>query len=128
MLVERTFMEDVVLFLLTFLFVLFIYRVFIAIPKKRKKKKKKKYKDPVEVVYLVNKYKLDLKRVKYNQLLWVVSIVSSFDIALIVTVIVSIKNFILEIVVGFVFMIAIIVVSYHLVYLFYKKKGMISNG
>ena len=121
-------MEDVVLFLLTFLFVLIIYRDFIAIPKKRKKKKKKKYKDPVEVVYLVNKYKLDLKRVKYNQLLWVVSIVSSFDIALIVTVIVSIKNFILEIVVGFVFMIAIIVVSYHLVYLFYKKKGMISNG
>lgn len=116
-------MEHVVFFILTFLLVFILYQLFII----RKAKSKKKKREPFEVTYLVTKYKLDLKKVNYNKLLRVISFVSSFDIALIVTIILLCNSFILEIIVGFISMLVIIVVSYHLVYLVYKKKGMIKN-
>lgn len=116
-------MHEVVLFILTFLLVFVLYQLFII----RRAKSKKKKREPFEVTYLVTKYKLDLKKVNYKNLLRVISLVSSFDIALIVTIILLCNNFILEIVIGFISMLVIILVSYHLVYLVYKKKGMIKN-
>ena len=116
--------QELSLFLLTFLFVFIIYQIFIV---RKAKKKSKKKKEPIEVTYLVNRYKLDLKKVNYNKLLFVISIVSSFDIALVVSIIMLLKVFILEIIVGFVSILIIILFSYHLVYLVYKKKGMVKN-
>ena len=124
-------MEEVVLFILSFLFVLFLYEVFIvrrAKPGKEKKgKKARKPTEPVEVSYLVNKYHLDLEKVNYDRLLQVIAFTSSFDITLIVSIILLIKNFFLEIVVGFLATLILIFISYHIVYLVYKKKGMIKN-
>lgn len=114
---------ELVLFVITFIFVFILYQFFIV----RRAKSKKKTKEPFEVTYLVLKYKLDLKKVNYNGLLRVISLVSSFDIALVVTIILLLKSFILEVIVGFISTIVIILVSYHLVYLVYKKKGMIKN-
>ena len=116
-------MQELLLFLLSFIFVFLLYQLFIV----RRAKSKKKPKEPFEVTYLVSKYKLDLKRVNYKRLLLVISLVSSFDIALIVSVIMLLDSFILEVVVGFIFTLIIILGSYHLVYLVYKKKGMIIN-
>lgn len=121
-------MEEFILFLLSFFLVLLVYRIFVVLPIRRKRKNNKKYRDPIEVSYLVNKYKLDIEKINYNRLLWIISIVSSFDIALIVTVIMLLKNFILEIIIGFLFTMFIIIFSYYFVYLYYKKKGMINNG
>ena len=115
-------MEEMVLFLLSFVFVFLLYQLFI-IPRAKKKKKKQ----PIEISYLVYKYHLDLDKVKYNHILQVSAAVSSFDIALIVSIIMNISNFFLEIIVGFVVTLIIILSSYHIVYLFYKKKGMIKN-
>ena len=113
--------QELILFLVSFIVIFLLYQFFII------KKAKKKSKDPIEVTYLVSKYKLDLKRVNYKRLLLVISLVSSFDIALIVSVIMLLDSFILEVVVGFIFTLIIILGSYHLVYLVYKKKGMIIN-
>ncbi len=119
-------MEEVILFFITFLFVLVIYELFV-VRRAKKSKKRKKVKEPLEVSYLVSKYHLDLEKVNYNRLLQVIAFTSSFDIALVVSVILWLENFILEIVVGFIFILIVIFVSYHIVYLFYKKKGMIKN-
>ena len=100
-----------------------LYQIFVV----RKAKSKKKPKEPFEVTYLVSKYKLDLEKVNYKRLLRLISIVSSFDIALVVSIIVLLKNYILEIIVGFIATLVIILFSYHLVYLIYKKKGMIKD-
>ena len=60
-------MQELVLFLLTFVFVLILYEIFIVNrAKKSKKKVNKKDKDPIEVNYLVRKYHLDMKKVNYN--------------------------------------------------------------
>lgn len=125
-------MEEFVLFLMSFVFVFLIYQIFLVDPAKRRARDKKKNKDRekkelVEIKYLVKKYKLDLNKVSYNQLLQIVALVSSFDISLVVSIIMALDNFIMEIVIGFVSTLVIIMMSYHLVYLFYKKKGMIIN-
>ncbi len=122
-------MEELLLFFLTFLFVLCIYEFIIVkrAKKKDKKKSKKKNKEPIEVTYLVKKYKLDLDKISYNQLLQIIALTSSFDIALVVNTILFFDNTIIGILVGFVVTIVVILISYHFVYLFYKKKGMIKD-
>ena len=119
-------MEEVILFLLSFILVFVLYQLFIVGRAKRNYKKGKK-KDPVEVVYLSKVYKLDMEKIQYNQLLQIISLVSSFDIALIVAIILLFDKFILELLVGFVSTLVIIFISYYFIYLFYKKKGMVKH-
>ena len=57
----------------------------------------------------------------------IIAIVSSFDIALVVTLINLTDIFVLEILIGVISVFLIILLSYHLVFIFYKKKGMIRN-
>ena len=124
-------MEEVILFLLSFVFIFLLYQIIIIGPAKRSKslktRGKRKDKNPIEVKYLISKYKLDMEKVNYNQLLQIVAITSSLDIALIGSIIMSIDNFFAATCCGIVAIIILIIGSYHLVYLFYKKKGMIKN-
>ena len=128
-------MEELGLFILSFIFVLLIYQIFIIRPAKKRKNNKSKgrkkkedtSKELFEIKYLQARYKLDMKKINYNQLLQICAITSSFDISFIVYLIGIINNFILRILGGFIFTLGIIMLSYHLVYLFYKKKGMIKN-
>ena len=85
-------MEELSLFLLSFVFVFLIYQFFIVRRAKKNHAKKGK-KDPIEISYLVRKYHLDLKKVHYNQLLQIVALVSSFDISLVVSIILLLKTF-----------------------------------
>ena len=121
-------MEELVLILLTFIFVLIIYEVFITAPIKKKRGQNSDYKEIIEIKYLIARYNLDIKKVDYNQLLQICGIVSSFDIALVVSLVAYVHGLVLELIVGFSSATIIILLSYHIVYLFYKKKGMIKNG
>lgn len=128
-------MEELGLFILSFIFVLLIYQIFIIRPAKKRKNNKSKgrkkkedtSKELFEIKYLQARYKINMKKINYNQLLQICAITSSFDISFIVYLIGIINNFILRILGGFIFTLGIIMLSYHLVYLFYKKKGMIIN-
>lgn len=128
-------MEELGLFILSFIFVLLIYQIFIIRPAKKRKNNKSKgrkkkediSKELFEIKYLQARYKLDMKKINYNQLLQICAITSSFDISFIGYLIGIINNFILRVLGGFIFTLGIIMLSYHLVYLFYKKKGMIIN-
>ena len=62
-------MEELVLILLTFIFVLIIYEVFITAPIKKKRGLNSDYKEIIEIKYLIARYNLDIKKVDYNQLL-----------------------------------------------------------
>lgn len=125
-------MEEIILFLMSFIFIFIIYQLFLVGPAKRRvnskmKKQEREKKELVEIKYLVKRYRIDLDKVSYKQLLQIVALVSSFDISLVVSIIMSLNNFLLEIIIGFVATLLIIMLSYHLVYLFYKKKGMIND-
>ena len=120
-------LEELLLFLLSFIFVFILYRIFVVPSAKKKYKYKNKGREPIEVTYLKNHYHFNMKKISYKRLLMIISLVSSFDISLIVSIIMLLNNFILEIVIGFIMSLIIIYVSYYFVYLFYKRKGLICN-
>lgn len=114
-------MNEIVLFLMTYLFVFFIYQIFIIRKAKRKNSKKR----PMEVNYLINKYHVDIKRINYKKLLLIISLVSSLDISILVTIILIFDSYFIKIVVALLLVIPIIVISYHFIGSYYKKKGMV---
>lgn len=118
-------MQEIILFILCFLFILVIYEIFVVAKSKKNEKKKKENKQPAEVKYLISKYKFDLKKINYHRLLQVCAFVSSFDMALIVTLAMLVENYLLQLLIVVVLVIPVILVSYHFVYLCYKKKGLI---
>ena len=118
-------MQEVILFLLTYLFVFIIYEIFIVRRAIKNEKKIKENKQPMEIKFLVNKYKFNLKKVNYHKLLHVMAFVSSFDISFIVSLSLLTKSFILQMLIILVLVVPVILSSYHLVYLVYKKIGLI---
>ena len=118
-------MQEFILFILSFLFILVIYELFIVAKAKKNEKKKKDSKQPIEVKFLITKYKFDLKKIDYHKLLHVCAVVSSFDMALIVTLAMLFENYLLQLLIVFVLVFPVILISYHFVYLVYKKRGLI---
>ena len=116
--------EELILFIMTFLLVFIVYEIFIV----RKSKKDKRRKKPIEVNYLINKYNLDIDKLNYKKLLNIISLVSAFDISLVVTIVSLLDNFYMQLMVGFVLIMALILVSYDIVGRIYKKKGCCKNG
>ncbi|MBQ3468538.1 MAG: hypothetical protein IJH18_00545 [Bacilli bacterium] len=116
-------MEELSVFILTFMGVLAVYLIFIFIPNKRRYDKKDMDKQPMEIKLLENLYKVNIKKTNYQALLLLICIVSSFDIALIVSVVAMLKSFILEVLIGVILIIVMIFVSYYPIGLYYKKRG-----
>lgn len=118
-------MKEIILFLLSYVFVFIIYEIFVVSKAKNNRKSKKESKQPIEVKYLVNRYKFDLKKINYHRLLHVVAAVSAFDIAFIVSLSLLFDSYLLQMLIILVLVVPVILISYHLVYLFYSKKGLI---
>ena len=120
-------MSYILMFVFTFFFVLFFYEIFV-IPKAKKNFEKKNYqKLPMEIQYVLKKYPFDLKKISFPQFLQLCTLISSLDIAIIVTVVCFINGLLLEIIVAFILSLILIVISFQYIYWFYKKKGMIKN-
>lgn len=120
-------MRELVLFLMCFVFMLIIYEIFVVHKAKKGRKNKKKNTEPIEVKYLITRYGLDMKKVNYNQLLQIVALISSFDIAIVVSVVLLFDGYIVQLLVALVAAFVAILLSYHLIGVFYRKKGMIKN-
>ena len=116
-------MEELVLFIMTFLLVYIFYQMFIIKSAKRRNSKKR----PAEVNYLIYKYNIDIKKLNYKKFLNVVAITSSLDISLIVSIVSIIKSTLIEILLALVIVIPLFLLSYHLVGKYYIKKGYVKN-
>jgi len=116
-------MEELILFLMSFVVVYLVYQIFII----RKAKRRNSTKRPVEVTYLINKYHLDIKRIDYKKLLQCVSIVSSLDISLLVSIVLIFNNFIYQLLLVVLLVVPVILISYHVVGVYYVRKGLIIN-
>ena len=112
-------LDEIVLFLLCFFLVLIVYEIFIV-----RKAKKNRDKRPMEVKYLTSRYHLNMRKVSYSQLLQIVALVSSFDISFIVSMVMLIDSSLWRIIAVLVLVLPVILISYHFVGMFYKKKGM----
>ena len=116
--------DELILFFFCFLLILVIYEIFIV--SKAKKNKSRKY--PIEVKYLIFKYHLNMRKVNYPQLLQIVALVSSFDIALIVSLVMLADSYLWQILAILVLVLPVILVSYHFVGSFYRKRGMTKDA
>ncbi len=103
------------LFILIFIIVFIIYKLIL------RKFIKTKNKYPMEIVLLMNIYKLDIKKVNYKKLLNTVAIVSSIDIALIVSVAGIFREGYLQLILSLCLIIPILLFSYYLISIYYKK-------
>lgn len=116
-------MQQIILFIMTYITVFLVYQ-FIILRKAKKRNSKKK---PVEVNYLIYKYKIDLKKVNYKQLLMTISLVSSLDISILITVVLLSKSYILSLILILILIIPLIIFSYSFIGKYYIKKGMIKD-
>lgn len=112
-------MEFVFRFLGSFLMFFLLYLIFVV----RKYREYDPNKAPLEVRYLSFVYKIDMKKVSYRKLLWVISFVSSFDMALAFFTILFISNVFLQAIVGFFLLIPLIWITYHFVGTYFFEKG-----
>ena len=123
--------SDIVIFVIIFLLVFVIYN-FAVINKEKKRLEKMKKKNqrvdeaayPAEVMYLVTRYQLDLKKVNYFSLLREISLVCSFDLSLIAYLATQVNGTIWQILIAAILCIPVIYISFMLYGKRLQKKGL----
>ena len=118
-------LKDLIWFIGTFVIV-YLFYFFLQI---FKKKEFNKDKVPVELLYLMKKYRLDMSLIKYQSIMQMIAVVSAFDIAFAATFVMRfIKNLYLAVLVGAALLIPLILITFNFIGMYYKKKGMVKNG
>lgn len=122
-------LQNIVLFFITFIVVFIVYQFIFARDYKnniklnhQKKNKVLPAKRPVEIRLLETYYKVDIKKINYSGLLNKVAVISSLDIALIVTIACLFRNGIFQILCALVLIIPIIYISYYILAKYYNRK------
>lgn len=122
--------------ILTIIFIYLLYYIWIVFnfdkrgeQKLRRKKKKNntkidKKKMPSEVQFFVIKYNIDLNKVNYRYFLQLMGLVIAFDLSIVITIMEFIKILWIKLVVAFILMIVIVLLSFHLLGRYFKKKGL----
>ena len=114
---------NVIYFVVSYLIIFLLYSLVIN-------RKKKSYKDAtkqMDILYLVNKFKLNTKKTKYNTLKWITNIINPFIISITFIIVTNIKSFILGIMIGFLVMMMLIYSIYEIIGRILKKKEFDKN-
>ena len=112
-------MEEVVIWFLTFILVYLVYYLFVI----KKNKKSGKFKTSSEVIYLEKKYNVKMDVLGENKLVKLVALTNSFVIATTVSFISIFDNLIIQVLVGFIFLVIIILIVYHIIGKHYGGKN-----
>lgn len=106
-------------FLGTFLTVFLIYYLFVI----RRKKYLDKFIKGKEVLYLKKVYKLKIKEDDYKKIAYIIALTNSFIISITIFIVSFFKYFFVQLLIGFVIVMVLIVVSYHIIGKTLKKTG-----
>ena len=115
-------MEYIGWFIFGFILIFIIY-YFVFIRRAQRKEK-----IPVEAQYLINLYKLDIKKFSYRKFIMVVGIVTSIDISLVASIVAVVDGTVWQILFGFVAVVPVIVVSFMLLGKYYQNKQTKDNS
>lgn len=117
-----------VLFIIIFLVdYIFIKRKYLK--KINSKKKRKKNNELTEISYLVGKFKLNKDALPLNKLLVVISLSNAFIISLVAVVVIILNTYIIiQLVVGFILLFALIYAVYELIGRSLERRGYGKNG
>ena len=118
-------LNDLWWFLGTFLTVYLLYFFYQVV----RVKKFNPDKVPVELLFLIKKYHLDMQKVKYQKIMNLIALISAFDIAFTAVFVMKyIKNIYLAIIIGAIIFIPLILITYNFLGVYCIKKGMTING
>lgn len=115
-------MEYLFTFLIYFI-VVFIGYYFVYVRKAKRENKRSS-----EVTFLINYYKLDVKKFSYKKFLTVVTFTVAFDVSLVGVLVPLFQGLIWQILIGFVVIIPVAVVSFIIVGNYYKNKQTKDNS
>ena len=118
----QTIIRYIMVFILAFLIVFIFYSIMF-----NRKKVKNKEKKITEVNFLIKRYKLDMRKIKYKNLLFTISLINSTIIALAFTAVFYVENYLLSLLIGFVLLIVLTYSLYEIVGRHYQKKGSKEN-
>ncbi len=116
--------KNLIYFGVIFVFVFLFYILFLN---RKYKKNLNKGKFPTEVSYLLKRFDLDLKKTKFNKILWITSIINSFIIAFTSVICINIDKYIVSVLIGFVVLMVLIYSLYEIVGRILKKKEVNKN-
>jgi len=111
-------MEYVIWFLMAFAIIYLFYLFTVILQKKRYDKFKKSN----QVMYFVNRYKLNIKKINIKKFINIISLTNSFIIALSFTVVIKIDSFILMLLVGLIVLVPLMLLLYHFIGKYLKKE------
>ena len=111
-------MKEVIFYVITLAILFLLYYVFII----KNKRRLKKFSKNTYVNYLVGVYKLDRDKINMKDLAMAVSMVNSFIIATVAFIVGFIDNMILMLVLGFIVLIPLQLLMYHIIGKTFKKK------
>lgn len=111
-------MEYIVWFLISFIIVYLFYFVTVIM----QKKKYEKFRSSNQVMFFVKKYKLNVKKLNISKFIKIISFTNSFIIALTFTIATLVDNYLLILLIGFITVIPLMLLSYHIVGLYFKKE------
>ena len=113
-------------FIGTFVIIYLIYLIYYVFPKNKKYDEDKV---PIELGYLIKKYRLDMKKINFRKIMNQIGIISAFDIAFSATFIsIFIDNIYLSVIFGALLIIPLIIITFNILGNIYVKKGLIIDG
>lgn len=111
-------------FLIAFLIVYLFYLVTVVLQKKRMDNFKKSN----QVLYFVKRYKLDVNKLNMTRFTNTLGLANAFIVATAFMTTFLVENYILMLLVGFIVLIPLILIVYHIIGKIYIRKGCVING
>ena len=110
----KIFLEFIIAFLITY------FGTFLFFRKKMDKFDKKKM--PVNISYLINKYKIDIVRIGYKKVFKTLLLCDAFIVACVFTITRFIDNIYIRMITSFFLVFPLFAGVYHLLAMYYKKE------
>lgn len=110
--------EALYTFVFTFILIYVLYLIFVV----HRNKKLEKIKKSTEILFIKKRYKLKLNKIPNKKVALDVAFSNAFIIALTLSIMTFFKNFVLQVLIGFVVLIILILVIYSILGMEYKRK------
>lgn len=115
-------MEYLSWFIFSFVLIYIIYYVFCI------RKTRRGVKVPSEVQCLISLYKLDVHKFSYRKFVYIVGLVTSFDIAIVASIVSKVEGMVWQILFGFVAVVPVVVLSFIFLGKYYQNKQLQDNS
>lgn len=111
-------MLDLILYIITFIFVYLVYIIFVI----KRKKGIERLPNSTEIRFLTQKFNLDKNKINIKEMGYVIGLANAFIITTTITIVLTLDNFVLMLIVGFLILIPLIFIIYIIIGKYYQKK------